>query len=326
MSPKTISAIVKLFGWFEGILRKRPSEVKVIIVLLGLVWATNLIPPMVQYEKEHPNTTPIVEQHQTASRGLIFMSHDELHKLLPWAEEGWEKWFSRMLNWLPLIYLRSLLLVILFYLYRMANRKGVLKTILAGKFRFVLAIAFWPIMIFRYPYNVVREIVVATELRRMGNAFRVFSSREWEIVRIKASGSKSDFRRWRRDFQIVHAGDFRRGFSLALVITIVMVLITPLLSHAQGNSPPEKAWGFCLVVNSTGPPGACCLKDLTDNPTNPDHHDWGSDVGTAVLPSSFLYIRMSIVGVVESLCALKPPSIVHLVFYIPKLSPVFVLR
>ena len=93
-------------------------------------------------------------------------------------KNDWKKVFCRTIAWLKMFFVRGMILSLFLYLIRMFNYRGISHTVLADKKKFLLALIFWPLFLTKYPFNVIREIRVEVELRRMGNIFRRLSSRE----------------------------------------------------------------------------------------------------------------------------------------------------
>lgn len=71
---------------------------------------------------------------------------------------GWPKVAADVFLRLLRFYLRSMILAFFLYIVRMAGRDGIRETIRADARRFLLAIFLWPLYIYRYPHNVLREI------------------------------------------------------------------------------------------------------------------------------------------------------------------------
>lgn len=144
-------------------------------------------------------------------------------------ESGW----SKVLNWFILLYCRSMLLAFFFYLIRMAERKGILQTILADKKKFVLAIAGWIYYFFKYPNNVIREIVVEAELRRLGGLFRKLS--DTEIALVKNVANSAFYKEWLAAFRTHHPIRFQRGLLIAVLGTIILYVLSPAISASTSN-------------------------------------------------------------------------------------------
>jgi hypothetical protein len=131
---------------------------------------------------------------------------------------GWQ----RALQGLILFYCKSFGLALLLFLVRMMERRGILETILADKKRFLLALAIWPYFLWKYPHNVIREIRVEAELRRIGGLFRRLSLSEKLWVRKVASSPEHP--RVAADPRLA-----QRGLLLAFVVTTLLWLC-PILS------------------------------------------------------------------------------------------------
>jgi len=145
-----------------------------------------------------------------------------------------------LFGWCFIFYLRSIPLVFSYYLIRMSQRKGIFETILADKKRFFLAVFFWFIYFYKYPHNVVREIIVEAELRRIGNVFRKFAADEKELV--IAVANSSNFASWIIGFHKENNNKFGRSISLALLAVIIMIIFFPC-----GNSFAEKRRGDSVL-------------------------------------------------------------------------------
>lgn len=138
---------------------------------------------------------------------------------------------SSLWPWLFALYRRSFFLVIFLYLVRMSQRKGILETVLADKKKFALAILAWPVFISKYPYNVVREIIVEAELRRIGNVFRKLNPKE--KLRIRRIANSDRCNAWRQDFRSENKFKLRHSFIPAIIVTIFIHTFVPLVSSAE---------------------------------------------------------------------------------------------
>ena len=184
------------------------------------------------------------------------------------SREEMSAWLVKALRWIFVFWLRSLLLIPVLYFNRMAREKGILKTILSGKAKFVFAIIAWPYYFFAYPGNWIREIVAEAELRRMGLAFRKLSLRERLAVKNAGSMSSKDFRQWRGDFRLAHRTDFQRRFGLALLFTLVVIILLPSLSR---GSPQNVCRGPTVIISAVqeaadidSGPGSVVLDQVPD--------------------------------------------------------------
>lgn len=127
------------------------------------------------------------------------------------------------LDWLFTLYARGTLLAWGLFFLRMRERKGVLATILGDKKMFALAIVFWPILLARYPSNLIREIVVEAELRRIGDFFRRLTAEEKELIHRVAQSR--EFFGWIRRFREENFYLFQRSFAMALLAVVVVNFI-----------------------------------------------------------------------------------------------------
>jgi len=131
--------------------------------------------------------------------------------------------FHRMLDWLFTLYARGTLLAWGLFFLRMRERKGVLATILGDKKMFAMAMVFWPALLLKYPSNLIREIVVEAELRRIGDFFRQLTADEKKIIRQVAQSR--DLFGWIRRFREENFYLFQRSFAMALLAVVVVNFI-----------------------------------------------------------------------------------------------------
>lgn len=143
---------------------------------------------------------------------------------------GWTGLSKVILGWIVTLYLRGILLVLFWYVVAMADWRGILETFLADKLKFLYALVAWPVMIWHYPENVVRKIVVATELRRFGKLFRRFTSEERQKIRDIAQSD--DYRdiiaTYRKRYQLA----FARSFWIALLPALMLYFFVPIADAA----------------------------------------------------------------------------------------------
>ncbi len=98
---------------------------------------------------------------------------------LPWSYKLGKIW-----SWFSSLYCRGFFLVIFLYLIRMSEREGVLRIFFSEKKRFFLAIILWPVMVFKYPFNIFREIITEAEYRRRKEKlFSFLSGEEKRLIR-----------------------------------------------------------------------------------------------------------------------------------------------
>jgi len=135
------------------------------------------------------------------------------------------------LNYFLKFYLRGLPLALLMFIVSMSTRKGILETILADKFQFIYSLILWPFFLLKYPHNVIKEIIVEAELRRIGKIFRRFTPEENALVRQIAESK--NFWNWIKQFQISNKFAFQHSFIISLTIVILFHVGAPLLAHAD---------------------------------------------------------------------------------------------
>ncbi len=244
-----------------------------------------------------------------------------LYELQEWqlknCPEPGAEWLSKTLKnatwsgiwgWVWVFYLRSLLLVLPLYLLRMMRRKGVLATILADKRAFLLYWLVWPVGLFKYPYNVVREIRVEAELRRLGEAFRRFTSDEKEFVR--AIANSASYRGWLKSYQSQNRGRFQRNLVLAMMATIILWLGCPLTMTKSSAATGHKSRMTVCAVAKAAPIETSAF--LTQAKTvNTDSSDEGSSDddggGMADLPAMLVVERPILLAKTPRLIGLKVP-------------------
>lgn len=174
-----------------------------------------------------------------------------------------------VLPWLIAFYQRSILLAFFLYLIRMAQReKNILGTILAEKKKFILATLAWPFFIHKYPFNVVREIRVEAELRRLKGLFRVFSVKEARLV--KEVANSSYYKEWLFDFHLQNRGSFGRGLFVALMATLILHLFFPSNLRASETRIRGPVLMLCQGESQT-----TIVQDLTDSDDDQQVEQWG---------------------------------------------------
>lgn len=191
---------------------------------------------------------------------------------------------SSLGKWLTVLYCRSFLLIMLLYLIRMAQRKGILGTILADKKKFVSAMIMWPIFVGKYPYNVVREIVVEAELRRIGNLFRKLSPKE--KLKIEAIANSDGYKAWIQKFRTENKLRFQNCFLLALAVTIIIHVLLPVLAN---SAETHLARGDPLIIEQVAEDAA---KDFSGSNCPDDGAD--SACILEVPPAVALYVSEKI--------------------------------
>lgn len=97
---------------------------------------------------------------------------------LPWSYKLGKIW-----SWFSSLYCRGFFLVIFLYLIRMSEREGILRIFLSDKKRLLFSIIFWPVSVFKYPFNIFREIIAEAEYRRQKEKlFSYLSEKEKRLV------------------------------------------------------------------------------------------------------------------------------------------------
>lgn len=149
-------------------------------------------------------------------------------------------------------YWLGLLLVIPTYLLRMVEDRGILETILADKLKFPMAVILWPLYFFRYPSNVVREIIVEAEMRRLkGKIWRRFSDQERR--RVKKIANSEYFDSWRDGFNEKNAARIHCRLATALLVTVLLLILAPLTAQASSMSAKAQHKPTIEAVARAGP-------------------------------------------------------------------------
>lgn len=133
---------------------------------------------------------------------------------------------SKLFGWFFTAYWRGLPLIALLYITRMIERGSWVRGRVL-ELKFLIATIAWPRYIMSYPFNLVRELRVEAELRRLGKAFRQFSPKEIDLVRRIANGS--GYKEWLKSHREANKGHFQRTLLLAIVITIIAHALSPLV-------------------------------------------------------------------------------------------------
>jgi len=176
----------------------------------------------------------IAQKYSAKGRKTEISGPDWIKKLA--TIHGWIGLCKIIFSWMTTLYLRGMLLVLFWYIVSMADWRGIFETFLADKLKFLYALVAWPVMIWHYPENVVRKIVVAAELRRLGGLWRKIDPREQHLIKEIASRSKAEYQKWIADFETKNAQRFKRSFKWALVGTVLILLsqtIAPINVNAE---------------------------------------------------------------------------------------------
>ncbi|GBE16300.1 hypothetical protein BMS3Abin15_00113 [bacterium BMS3Abin15] len=161
----------------------------------------------------------------------LYYSRSEVEREL--ESITWRDVVSDMVDWSSILYKRGFLFVLILYLIRMFQRKGILGTFLADKKKFMLAVLVWPVFITKYPFNVAREIRVEAELRRMGKIFRKLSNADKELIRRVANSAK--YREWLSAFRAANKQRFQHALLFTIAITISINALGPLVVSAEAS-------------------------------------------------------------------------------------------
>jgi len=184
--------------------------------------------------------------------------------------------WNKFIHWGKTAYLRMIFIALFLYFVRISERSGstILETILAEKKKFVLATIFWPVYFFKYPHNVVREIRVEAELRRLKGLFKAFTIREAGLVREVANSSF--YKQWLAEYHQQNIGNFKRGLFLALITTLFIHLLFSSNLRASEKRIRSSGLILCQIENQTN-----TEQNLTDD-TNENTHQveqWGVSPG-----------------------------------------------
>lgn len=175
------------------------------------------------------------DQKEISGQANIFNNWLIEKKLGP---EGRKLNWKKAPSWLSLLYLKTMFLAVILYLARMGERKGILAAILADKKKFILAIIAWPIFLYKYPYNIVREIRVEAELRRIKGLFKKLSLKEMRLVREIANSS--NFHLWIKNYRSQYRSGLQRGLFVAILATLFIHVFFVSFAKAKTRSFPEK--------------------------------------------------------------------------------------
>ena len=203
------------------------------------------------------------DQKEISRQADIFESW--LNQKNPGSEElkdfGWRK----ILSWLYLLYFRTMFLAVILYLARMGERKGILATILADKKKAFSATIAWPLFLYKYPYNIVREIRVEAELRRIKGLFKKLSLKEAGLVREIANSN--NYRLWIKGYRRQHKTELQRGLFVAILATLFIHIFFVSFAKAKNRSSPEKA-GISVISIETN-------QNFQEDDSS-EHHDFGN--------------------------------------------------
>lgn len=155
--------------------------------------------------------------------------------------------FQKLLDWLSTFYVRGILLAWSLFLLRMRERKGVLATILGDKKMFALAFVFWPVLLVKYPSDLIKEIVVEAELRRIGDFFRRLSTEEKKVIRQIAESR--DFFGWIRRFHRENSYLFRRSLAMGLLAVVICNVFYSVECRGDTLNPVRAGTNIQLMID-----------------------------------------------------------------------------
>jgi hypothetical protein len=149
--------------------------------------------------------------------------------------------------WLLNCYQRGFFLVMLLYICRMLQGKGVLETILAGKMKFVYSLFLWPFFLNKYPHNVIRAVIVEAELRRMGNVFRRMTLRDKKLIWHVANSS--EYEAWLAEYRKLNGAKYRRGLLTAVVVVLFLQISMPCMIVSSAIDAGIRAGPTVVVLD-----------------------------------------------------------------------------
>jgi len=211
--------------------------------------------------------------------------------------------------WLFGIWLRGVPLMFLLYLLRMVEKRGILETVLADKLRFWKAVVDWPVHMFSYPENVVKEVIVEAELRRLGGILRKLTLSEYLLVR-RVSSSR-DFRGEVRRLQGNLAPSYTRSFLVALLGTLFLMMFLP---WARAEKPAEKSKGRPAIFAQHEARAGPIVTSQNQHPTD----DWSDGEGVAAdLPGEITIPRLDLWAVIQPVEARPPKPLPGSIDHVP---------
>lgn len=231
-------------------------------------------------------------EHYTYLRGIsdedVAESRAEVKKLGP----------RGVCNWLLGIWLRGIPLMLLLYLLRMVEKRGILETVLADKMKFWKAVVDWPVYMFSYPENVVKEVIVEAELRRLGGLFRKLTLSEYLLARRVASSA--DFRGQVKRLRGNLAPSYTRSFLVALLGTLLLMMFLP---WARAEKPAEKSKDRPAIFAQHEARAGPSVVSQNQHPRD----DWSAGGMTADLPDAITIPRLDLWAVMPPV-EVRPPK------------------
>lgn len=215
---------------------------------------------------------------------------------------------AKKVAWLWGIWLRGMVVMFFLYLLRMVERRGILETILADKMGFYKALADWPAYMFSYPENVVREVVVEAELRRIGGLFRRLNP--VERLAIRRIAGAPDYAERIATLREAHSIEWQRSFVLALLATLFCLALVPRSCLKNANANEGKTTTIQAQDTRAGPSVI-----LTQSPDNQENPDWRTT--TANLPCLVLWLRQLAVKLLTDFTIRRRQEVVRAIDHVP---------
>lgn len=171
-----------------------------------------------------PEFTREWEKHRQWSLKNLKPEEDKLVKKLSNLN------LPKLLHWFIVFYLRSMFLALLLYPLRMLQRsKGVMNTVTENPMRAILSVPLWIIYVWSYPYNILRELWLEAQIRRIGPLFRKLTEGERKAVHEIASLDKASYSKWISTFEQHNRSIFERSAFVAMFGVIVLHIFCALL-------------------------------------------------------------------------------------------------
>lgn len=159
---------------------------------------------------------------------------------------GW----SGVGHWAFTFQWRSMLLGLLLWpVLLKKNGKPVIATILADKKAFVVAAILPYYGIFVYPRNVVREVIAEAEYRRAIEQLLIplsFAERLW----VRERAASPNYHQWRKEYRLANAGLFRHSFAAALLATLLLMVVLPLLAVKPAEASSKRSRPVFITVRA----------------------------------------------------------------------------
>lgn len=214
---------------------------------------------------------------------------------------------TKKMTWLWGIWLRGMVVMFFLFLLRMVERRGILETILADKMRFYKAIVDWPVHMFSYPENVVREIQVEAELRRIGGLFRRLNP--VERLTIRRIAGASDYTERIATLRQNHSPEWQRGFVLALLATLFCLAFVPRSCLKNATASEGKTTAIQAHDTRAGP-----MVIMTHSSDHQESPDWRT---TADLPSPVLWVRQVALRLLNEFTIHRRQEVLRAIDHVP---------